>query len=465
MDTVSGSGIFVCVSKPGLRCERVWRPGCPLGAPASRNLDGSNNAIRSIVRRRTKLRRTRVQVWANLAAQGPWSEDTKSISDFLRFCDNGDVGSELQTAIVTYRKPFPWRLIQSQQVDLVSAVHIADKPYFDRLQEELGTYDRVLYEMVADKSSEQKNNRSRRSRWRPPKPGTRKSGFSIIGAIQQGIAYVLDLDFQLECMDYRRENWYHADMDYETFQVLQKERGETFLSFVKDISVASTKAVMSAALPSYLDPFRAKLLWVSRVMPMPLVGLFVIEGVCAPSGSPLKKSPEMKALLNLDVAVAVKVFLAKRISIDMADGTKSLMERSVIIGERNRIAMQELNGALSEGCRKIAVFYGSGHLPDMDQRLREQFGFEPSDVSWRTAWSMKACSRAASPGTLTAALQTLQQASGWPLNRYQTLAIIMLSAFLAVDLWFWEILLGALNEYTDGVLTLIAKLLDKGWIL
>jgi hypothetical protein len=35
------------------------------------------------------------------------------------------------------------------------------------------------------------------------------------------MASILTLEFQLECMDYRRENWYHADLDFDTFQVLQ----------------------------------------------------------------------------------------------------------------------------------------------------------------------------------------------------------------------------------------------------
>jgi hypothetical protein len=35
------------------------------------------------------------------------------------------------------------------------------------------------------------------------------------------MATLLTLEFQLECMDYRRENWYHADLDYDTFAVLQ----------------------------------------------------------------------------------------------------------------------------------------------------------------------------------------------------------------------------------------------------
>jgi hypothetical protein len=50
-----------------------------------------------------------------------------SIADFTRFRDKGAQGAELQTAIISYRKPLPWSLFQPQQVDLVAAVHIADR--------------------------------------------------------------------------------------------------------------------------------------------------------------------------------------------------------------------------------------------------------------------------------------------------------------------------------------------------
>lgn len=96
----------------------------------------------------------------------------------------------------------------------------------------------------------------------------------------------------------------------------QRERGETFFSFARDLTAMSSKAITRAAFaPSPdLDPWRQRLLWVSRVIPMPLVGLFVIEGMCAPTDAPLKTSPEMKALLDLDLPGAFKVFLAKQIT-------------------------------------------------------------------------------------------------------------------------------------------------------
>lgn len=54
-----------------------------------------------------------------------WEDDTiviggplTSIGDFTRFRDKGTDGAELQTAIITYRKPFPWCLFDRQQVFL-----------------------------------------------------------------------------------------------------------------------------------------------------------------------------------------------------------------------------------------------------------------------------------------------------------------------------------------------------------
>lgn len=50
---------------------------------------------------------------------------------------------------------------------------------------------------------------------------SRSRGFSILGFIQRSMAQILKLDFQLDCLDYQAENWYHADLDFETFRSLQ----------------------------------------------------------------------------------------------------------------------------------------------------------------------------------------------------------------------------------------------------
>ena len=90
--------------------------------------------------------------------------------------------------------------------------------YFAILQKELESYDCVLYEMVASRESLE----SRRNPVATKKLKTSRSrGFNIIGCIQRQMARLLTLDFQLDCLDYQAENWYHADLDYETFKLLQ----------------------------------------------------------------------------------------------------------------------------------------------------------------------------------------------------------------------------------------------------
>lgn len=90
--------------------------------------------------------------------------------------------------------------------------------YFATLQKELEPYDCVLYEMVASKESlENRRNPASIKKLK----GSRSRGFNILGCIQRQMARILLLDFQLDCLDYQSDNWFHADLDYETFKSLQ----------------------------------------------------------------------------------------------------------------------------------------------------------------------------------------------------------------------------------------------------
>lgn len=98
--------------------------------------------------------------------------------------------------------------------------------------------------------------------------------------------------------------------------IFQLEKGESFFSFARDMTLRSTKAILQSAssVPEDLGPWRSKLLWASRVLPMPLVGLFIIGSVCADTDSQASEYPEIEALSSLDVGAAIKVFLAKRLT-------------------------------------------------------------------------------------------------------------------------------------------------------
>ncbi|KAI8023643.1 hypothetical protein LOK49_LG03G01367 [Camellia lanceoleosa] len=392
----------------------------------------------------------RIEVRSKLSVEEDGSVEqflrSNSITDFMRF-KRGNSDAELQTAVVSYKKKFPWSLLRPfLQVDLVSTIHIADKEYFATLQKELETYDCVLYEMVA--SRESLEGRQYRGATKKLK-ASRSRGFNILGCIQRQMARLLALDFQLDCLDYQAENWYHADLDYETFKLLQHEKGESFFTFARDMTLRSTKAmVQPTSIPEELGPWRSKLLWASRVLPMPLVGLVIIGSVCADVGSPRSEYPELEALSRLDFGAAMKVFLAKRLTSEFTQVTADVEEKSVIIGERNRAATEALQRAIDEGHNKIAILYGGGHMPDLGRRLRDEFDLIPSGVQWITAWSIQNQNLTTSSLPF---LKTMAEVLGWPLNRYQTLALLLFSSVLALDLWFWELFFGTTVDWISHV--------------
>jgi len=60
---------------------------------------------------------------------------------------------------------------------------------------------------------------------------------------------------------------------------------------------------------------------------------------------------------------------------------------SVIVTERNKVALDVLKHTLDSGKRHISIFYGAAHMPDMSQRLRDM-GFTPVSTEWETAWDL-----------------------------------------------------------------------------
>jgi hypothetical protein len=61
----------------------------------------------------------------------------------------------------------------------------------------------------------------------------------------------------------------------------------------------------------------------------------------------------------------------------------------VLIKERNQKVINDLKEELKKknGAESIALFYGTGHMPDMEKRLREQLHYEPAGELWFAAIS------------------------------------------------------------------------------
>ena len=88
---------------------------------------------------------------------------------------------------------------------------------------------------------------------------------------------------------------------------------------------------------------------------------------------------------------------AKKLKIGMAqqfedmEGQMAMFEGedgSTIITERNRRCFEVLSKQLKEGKTHIGIFYGAGHLADMEKRLVTDFGCKRGEEEWLTAWKL-----------------------------------------------------------------------------
>ena len=60
---------------------------------------------------------------------------------------------------------------------------------------------------------------------------------------------------------------------------------------------------------------------------------------------------------------------------------------SVIVAERNKVALKVLTEEMARGRKHLGIFYGAAHLADMEQRLLAM-GFQREKLEWVTAWDL-----------------------------------------------------------------------------
>ena len=63
--------------------------------------------------------------------------------------------------------------------------------------------------------------------------------------------------------------------------------------------------------------------------------------------------------------------------------------KSTLLTERNTKAFNVMEKELKAGKRKLAIFYGAGHLLDMHQRLLRDYKTIQTKLEWIDAWPLK----------------------------------------------------------------------------
>jgi len=259
--------------------------------------------------------------------------------------DDSDEPLSLQTAIVHF---VPADDSGSDlKVDLIGAVHVGEKSYYEALNKKFEGYDVVLYELVAPDGT------------RVPKGG-RSSGHPV-AMMQNGLKGMLALKHQLELIDYTKENLVHADMSPDAFSKSMEERNESFFGmFFRMMGQAMAQQSAQKNKTSDFDL--------------------------------------IAALFDPDRAGSMKRIMAEQF--ENVEGVMAALEGpdgSTIITERNKVALKKLEEQIKAGKKKIAIFYGAGHLGDMEKRLQSDFSLKRSGDEWLDAWNLERKAKAARP--------------------------------------------------------------------
>lgn len=225
-------------------------------------------------------------------------------------------------------------------VDLIGVVHIGEQEYYQDLNRRFESYDGLLFELVAPEGTV------------ITKEARDKAGLNPIAAMQMGMQSVLGLEFQLDHIDYTKSNFIHADMSPAEFAESMKKNEESISGYVLK-AMGQSVAMQSAGQGN--DSMGMLFAMMSSNKEIKLRRSFA------------------KQMMNMEGGLV------------MFEGK----EGSTIITHRNAKCMEVLKREIENGKRNLAIFYGAGHLPDMERRLLEDFEMKRGGRTWLSAWSLE----------------------------------------------------------------------------
>jgi hypothetical protein len=276
---------------------------------------------------------TALLAWLLLAILPGLAETTgNSLSPFIRY--DTEAG-QLDTSIVTMRND------RGQEIDLVSAVHVASPSYYTTLNKRFKDYDAVLYELVIpDEMAGQRL------------PSQLETGSGVSG-IQSMIAQSMGLTTQMAKVDYSPINFVHADLTRTGLAQKMAERQENLMSYMMKVLSASDST--SSAQLGVTDQELAQL--------------------------------DLMAIMSGRTSAKDKKTLKKLLGSTLASsgGLLSVLGDSALIAERNKAALKVAQKETQSGKRRMAIFYGAAHMPDLKKRLSEE-GWKTTRTDWVKAW-------------------------------------------------------------------------------
>ena len=255
---------------------------------------------------------------------------------------------------------------RKSSVTLVSAIHIAEKTYYSSLNTRFRSFDHVLYELVAARGT---------------RPTTEEVSQSELYHLVSTLQDPLHLVHQLDAIDYQAANFVHADLSFTELLAKDQARSDTQLPLT--LRLLQDIVLMSDSLADPVTPEIAAF----EALPESLQVMRLVSLLSDPA--------------QLKVFLAALLVESEHAGV-LVPGAHLFR---FLVEDRNKEVMRVVEQYLERGSAELAVFYGAGHMPDLEQRL-ETAGFSVASTEWITAWDLTSARESTS--TLSKIIKGLQ---------------------------------------------------------
>ena len=256
----------------------------------------------------------------------------------------------LETSIVRFEGEFRADDGETRtvSVDLIGAIHLGERAYYERLNAEFKEYETVVFELVADDGFDVKDLAAAKG----AKKEAPSSPLDAIPFFQQSMADALGFVNQMDGIDYAAPNFKRGDANADDF-IVRLTTGGDIPNFFAGSAFDSLFASDSGRVEGWI----------------------------------------LACLLAKDKRLALRRCVADELArTELA--AKPGAQETALIHYRDEIAIGVAKKELEAGKTKIAVFYGAAHLDDLARRVEKTLkNPRRSEPRWFVAWSMESAQK------------------------------------------------------------------------
>ncbi len=260
---------------------------------------------------------------------------------------------------------------------LTAVSHLGDSNYYATLQRHLDAQAIVLFEGVKDESEKRDDIKTRlgkAARRAAEKKSSPDAPAADPASLQSIMAESLGLVFQLEAIDYSGDHFRNSDLSVQQIQRLMSGDRSAAPASPRGKAARSPRAEGSQEFDKLLQM---------------MDGSSVMGGVLNLGLKIIGSSPKLQALTRL---VMIETLGQLRGDITQMKGLPPEMKDliTILIQERNKAALADLKSLLRQkpAPASVSIFYGAGHMDDLERRLRQDYKYACREEQWFTAFAV-----------------------------------------------------------------------------